>query len=108
MPERAHMHGSHSAVFDEAITRAYQVPGPHKGASPVGIQVIDGPDRDLCHSAAGLELTVGSSQENDMVLRDPSVSPHHLWLHSRDGILIRDLGSRTGTFLGGMRIREAT
>jgi DNA-binding NtrC family response regulator len=73
----------------------------------VGIEVIDGPDRDLCCAAAGGELTIGTSTENDVVLTDSSVSQHHLWMRARDGVLVRDLGSRSGTFLGGMRIREA-
>jgi DNA-binding NtrC family response regulator len=94
-------------LVDQAITRIFPVPGTPRAGAPVGIEVIDGPDRDAFPPTEGVELTVGSSQENDMVLRDPSVSPHHLWLHSRDGVLIRDLGSRSGTFLGGMRIREA-
>src|SRR5882672_7223245 len=73
----------------------------------VGIEVIDGPDRDVRCAGASDELTIGTSTENDLVLTDPSVSPHHLWMRARDGVLVRDLGSRSGTFLGGMRIREA-
>ena len=75
-------------MVDQAITRVFPVPGSPQSGAPVGIEVIDGPDRDAFLPAEGVELTVGSSQENDMVLRDPSVSPHHLWLHSRDGVLM--------------------
>src|SRR5262249_13320494 len=96
------------AMEDAAITKS----GPSAstqlgGVGPVAVEVIDGPDRDLISSAAARELTVGTSSENDLVLTDPGVSHHHLWLRARDGILVRDLGSCSGTFLGGMRIREA-
>jgi len=99
-------------MADDATTGAVMLPLGDRYASPcgslVGIEVIDGPDREGFVPAEGRELTVGTSSENDLVLRDPAVSPHHLWLRSGDGILVRDLGSRAGTFLGGLRIREAS
>jgi DNA-binding NtrC family response regulator len=96
-------------MVDEGITTmGIEDPFAAGGACPIGLEVLDGPDRERFLPASGTELTVGSSADNDLVLADPSVSPHHLWLRSRDGILVRDLGSRSGTFLGGVRIREAT
>src|SRR4051812_20250642 len=73
----------------------------------LGIEIIDGPDRHVRYDAAGPEMTIGTSPENDLVLTDSTVSAHHIWLRARDGVLVRDLGSCSGTFLGGVRIREA-
>jgi DNA-binding NtrC family response regulator len=53
-------------------------------------------------------LTVGSSQECDVVLDDPEVSRHHCSLTlTEEGVMVRDLGSKNGTFIGGVEIRVA-
>ena len=51
----------------------------------IGIEIIDGPDRHVRYDAGGPEMTIGTSPENDLVLTDPSVAAHHLWLRVRDG-----------------------
>src|SRR5215471_9701026 len=84
------------------------IPSPWTRCAEVAIEVIDGVNRDARCDVAASELTVGTSAENDLVLTDPHVSAHHLWLRAGEGgVLVRDLGSATGTFLGGVRIREA-
>src|SRR5215471_15985388 len=84
------------------------IPSPWTRCVEVAIEVIDGVDRDVRCDVSSAELTVGSSLENDLVLTDPSVSAHHMWLRAGEGgVLVRDLDSATGTFLGGVRIREA-
>jgi DNA-binding NtrC family response regulator len=95
-------------MADDATTCAEMLPTASRGRGPVGIEVIDGPDRDRAVAAGRRELTIGRAPDNDLVLGDPAVSPRHLWLCAGDGILVRDLGSQSGTFLGGLRIREAT
>jgi DNA-binding NtrC family response regulator len=53
-------------------------------------------------------LVVGSSSAADVLVSDPTVSGRHCALSIRDGgVVIEDLGSRNGTFVGGARIREA-
>src|SRR3954471_17210303 len=71
------------------------------------VQVIDGPDRDRVVEHAGGNLAVGSSPDNEIVLTDPTVSRYHLELRCEDGVLVKDLGSRNGTFVNDVRIREA-
>jgi transcriptional regulator with AAA-type ATPase domain len=72
------------------------------------ISVVDGPDRGTTFEKSGADVTVGTSSDNDLVLTDPTVGAHHARLRSSaKGIIFRDLGSRSGTFLGGMRIHEA-
>jgi DNA-binding NtrC family response regulator len=71
--------------------------------------LVEGPDRDRDHAVEhfGERLAVGTSSDNELVLTDPTVSRYHLDLRCQDGILVKDLGSRNGTFVGDVRIHEA-
>jgi transcriptional regulator with PAS, ATPase and Fis domain len=52
-------------------------------------------------------LRIGSLEDNNLVLRDPTVSRRHAELRrSAEGLLLVDLGSTNGTFVGGVRLRE--
>jgi transcriptional regulator with GAF, ATPase, and Fis domain len=52
-------------------------------------------------------IVVGRSANADLTIPDASVSPLHCEVVAeRDGYLLRDLGSRSGTWLGGLRVRE--
>jgi DNA-binding NtrC family response regulator len=73
----------------------------------VRVQVIDGPDRGLVYDPTGAGIAVGTSPDNEIVLTDPTVSRYHLELRAEDGVLVKDLGSRNGTFVNDVRIREA-
>ncbi len=55
----------------------------------------------------GAPLSIGRSSRNDLVLADLSLSRHHAELFS-DGEdwLVKDSGSRNGTFLNGRRLEE--
>jgi DNA-binding NtrC family response regulator len=53
-------------------------------------------------------VVVGREPGAGIVLRDPEVSAMHCELRAvSDGVLVKDLGSTNGTFLGGVRVREA-
>ena len=53
-------------------------------------------------------VVVGRAPGADLVLTDPEVSAIHCELRAvSEGVLVKDLGSTNGTFLGGVRIREA-
>jgi DNA-binding NtrC family response regulator len=71
------------------------------------VQVIDGPDRDRVVEHSGGNLAVGTSPDNELVLTDPTVSRYHLELRCEEGVLVKDLGSRNGTFIGDVRVHEA-
>jgi len=71
------------------------------------VQVVEGPDRALVCEVNSAHFTVGTSRKNQLVLEDPTVSRHHLRVDCSDGILVQDLDSRNGTFLGELQIREA-
>jgi len=52
--------------------------------------------------------TVGRHPQNSLVLNDPFVSTRHARIEkTENGFSVRDLGSRNGTFVNGLRVREA-
>ncbi len=88
---------------------------PHTRPATVEIQrlsltVTRGPSVGKhLRAEAGATVTVGSAEDNDLALDDPTVSRYHLELQaSGDGVVVRDLGSLNGTFLGATRLRDAT
>jgi DNA-binding NtrC family response regulator len=77
----------------------------------VRLKVVAGPEagRDF-HVAVARDrvLRGGRSDLNEVVLRDELISAFHFSLQfEAEGIVLRDLGSRNGTFAGGVRVREA-
>jgi DNA-binding NtrC family response regulator len=57
---------------------------------------------------AKARVIVGSSPQADVVAADATVSGKHLALGvAPGGVLIQDLGSKNGTFVGGARVTEA-
>jgi len=73
----------------------------------IQVQVVEGPDRALAREVTSAHFTVGTSHKNELVLADPTVSRQHLHVDCSNGILVRDLDSRNGTYLGDLQIREA-
>jgi len=52
-------------------------------------------------------LTIGRSRSNSIVLDDMLVSRRHVVITADDeGLLLRDLGSRNGTFVNGRRVEQ--
>ncbi|MFO0627227.1 MAG: sigma 54-interacting transcriptional regulator [Polyangiales bacterium] len=53
-------------------------------------------------------VMLGSADDCSLVLYDPMVSRLHASIEvTTDGIWVRDLGSRNGTYVAGVRVREA-
>jgi DNA-binding NtrC family response regulator len=53
-------------------------------------------------------IVFGSSPDADVVVADATVSGKHLALGvAPGGVLVQDLGSKNGTFVGGARVKEA-
>ncbi len=72
------------------------------------IAVIDGPDRGASVVVTQGTTTVGSAASNKLRLKDPTVSRVHCELElRRDGARIVDLESTNGTFVDGVRVRDA-
>jgi len=55
-----------------------------------------------------LPVTVGRDPDVELRLPDPYVSHYHCKIDQVDGtVLVRDLGSRNGTFINGVRVTES-
>jgi len=71
------------------------------------LQVIQGPDAGQSLAAANESVTVGTAQNNDLILSDSSVSRYHLRVEvSPNGFLLSDLDSTNGTTAGNLRLRQ--
>src|SRR5436190_7381716 len=69
--------------------------------------VVEGPDRGESIAVDHRPLTLGSGSGSDVVLSDPTVSRRHLVAKlGEGGMLVRDLGSTNGSYLGGTRFKE--
>jgi transcriptional regulator with PAS, ATPase and Fis domain len=74
----------------------------------VTLVVIDGASRGATVAASSAPVRVGSSEACALRLDDRRVSRVHFELAvTRDGIAVRDLGSTNGTFVDGVRVRDA-
>ncbi len=55
------------------------------------------------------EVSIGSDEANDFVIRDATVSRRHAVISFKQGRLeVTDLGSTNGTFVNGLRIQTPT
>jgi DNA-binding NtrC family response regulator len=72
------------------------------------LTVLTGPDAGLTCVSSTMELTVGTNDGNDLVLRDGSVSRHHCsFVVTPGGVELRDLGSTNGSYISGIRVTQA-
>jgi DNA-binding NtrC family response regulator len=56
----------------------------------------------------GNPIHIGSSPDNDLILSDKAVSARHCRFEpAESGLVIRDLGSRNGTYVNGVRVLTA-
>lgn len=73
----------------------------------LALEITGGPDIGRGLETAAERVTAGTAEKNDLVLGDPAVSRHHLRLElTPGGILLTDLGSTNGTWIGPVRVRE--
>jgi DNA-binding NtrC family response regulator len=94
--------------MDPQTTKAVAPGGSRLISHKIRLEVVEGPCRGLVAELAGPEVRIGSERSADLVIKDPTVSRRHLLLHIEDKSLrVVDAGSRNGTFLDGIRIRDA-
>lgn len=85
------------------------IPGPDEGRIPVSIEVFKGNCVNKNNKFyLGHELIIGSDPEQCHIVFDQNdVAPRHTRIFRNDTMLfIEDLGSPTGTFLGGIRLQS--
>jgi pSer/pThr/pTyr-binding forkhead associated (FHA) protein len=88
-------------VFEVVSARAAD--GPH--VARVALEPTDGSaSREL---PAG-DTTLGRAEGSTIVIEDPAVAPHHARVERRRGhLLVRDLGSSSGTYVNGKPVNAA-
>ncbi|MBK1716055.1 sigma 54-interacting transcriptional regulator [Thiocystis violacea] len=73
----------------------------------IELDILSGPDAGREIRLTLPSVRIGTAPDNDVMLTDRTVSRHHAEiLMTRDGLLLRDLGSTNGTSLNGLRIKE--
>lgn len=72
------------------------------------IVVLDDSGRAREHTFDQPVVTVGAMDDNDITIADDTISRYHCRIvQEESSYVIRDLGSTNGTFISGVRIREA-
>lgn len=70
------------------------------------IYIMNGPDKGRSFDVTGDKITIGRGPENDIQLRDTSISRTHVEIFRKGTkYYLQDLKSKNGTFVDGMRIR---
>ncbi|MDP3233844.1 MAG: sigma 54-interacting transcriptional regulator [Myxococcales bacterium] len=83
-------------------------PGGHLARRDYELEVVKGPGAGRTLPLSQV-TSVGSGLEAQLQLVDGTVSRLHVELTPRaDGVLVRDLGSKNGTFIKGVRVSEAS
>jgi len=73
----------------------------------IRIDVLNGPDQGKWAEFDHDVVRIGAHQGNHFQVTDSTVSRRHAEItRTRDGLVLRDLGSTNGTFVGAVRIRE--
>ena len=91
--------------LDDACTDS--VPVPELRSQSLVLWIGKGPER-VRRRVGARPISVGSAEDNDLVLRDRAVSRHHCRFEPlAGGCLVRDLESRNGTWLAGLRVGVA-
>ncbi len=98
-----------NVVVESSLTQLIERNGQAvaRRMATVRVTVLDGPDKGAVFEGAQEEIRLGGADDNDLVIRDPSVSRRHVSLGlEAGGIRVRDLGSTNGTFMGELRVHD--
>src|SRR5260221_7009092 len=75
--------------------------------SSLRVEVVDGPDKGK-FVVGGDVVSVGTARDNALAVADFTVSRYHLDVSvGPGGIVVSDLGSTNGTYVGAVRIERA-
>ncbi len=78
------------------------------GVRRFSLAVVEGPALGVRWQSSGDRCSLGSHPRNDLIVDDPTVSRFHCEIViDGGGARVRDLESRNGTVLDGVRVREA-
>ncbi len=100
---------SNGKTVSDDKTVLVDVRRPHAEPVPDGIHylaVVDGPRKGQWIEVPAEPLVIGRSADADLVLDDRTVSGRHCRLRLEgEGLVVEDLGSMNGTYVGGMPAR---
>jgi pSer/pThr/pTyr-binding forkhead associated (FHA) protein len=75
---------------------------------PIELTILDHYARQSSSLLPSLPAIVGRAEKDDVQLNDPWISHSHCELFQQGGVVVvRDLDSKNGVFLHGVRVREA-
>ncbi|WP_164015104.1 FHA domain-containing protein [Pyxidicoccus trucidator] len=82
-------------------------PEATRAGPPVQMVVLAGPDRGRKKRFQSVRMVIGRNKDCDFSLEDQSVSRRHLELvYGQNGVVMRDLGSVSGTQVNDQRVDE--
>jgi DNA-binding NtrC family response regulator len=94
------------AVMSDLPTQLSPRTGEHI-VSTLRVEVVEGPDKGK-QIIGGEVVSVGTARDNALPVGDFTVSRYHLEVSVRPGgILVTDLGSTNGTYIGAVRVERA-
>jgi DNA-binding NtrC family response regulator len=92
---------------DEIETNVLRRAPSSLAIASLSLVVLDGPDRGA-RFKLGEMTRIGTAEGNEVRLADRAVSRLHATVRARpDGVTVRDEGSTNGTFIDGVRVRDA-
>jgi DNA-binding NtrC family response regulator len=100
----------HALVLAATLLSPREHESLHKRPVGLSVEVVRGPDEgrrfDLAHRDS---VTGGRGATHDVVLTDDSVSTSHFEIRlTAEGVILRDLGSTNGTWIGRSRLVDGT
>lgn len=81
---------------------------PTREAAPARLEVVTGHGMvGSIYPITDAGLTIGRSEERDVVMPDPAASRHHVSIYVDNGrYTLKDMGSANGVFVNAVRVRE--
>jgi DNA-binding NtrC family response regulator len=96
-----------SSNSDDSRTEAIRTIAPTQRVNAIDFFVASGPDAGRSGRLLKSTIRIGTAADNDIVLSDKAVSRHHAQVEfTPEGLLLRDLDSTNGTFVGQLRISQ--
>ena len=81
---------------------------PRQAVATYSLKVLNGADAGKEVRVESPRFRLGALEGNGLQLHDPAESGLHVELsHDDAGVRVRDLGSRNGTFIDGVRVADA-
>ncbi|MEM1417684.1 MAG: FHA domain-containing protein, partial [Myxococcota bacterium] len=107
-PDRPHPHRPEAMPASEP-TKLHYIDGQPTELTLRRLELeVLGAERVATHAFERDVVTIGSAEDNDLVLADDTVSRYHCRIvQEGPHFLVVDLGSTNGTFVNRVRVREA-